>query len=85
MTWLAQLPRGVQPNKLVQNFPRIVNRIAERWAMPVRCEKYMDELLFDTRNGQRQGFAPDIVFEISYLKSLISDIIERRRRAFNPN
>lgn len=83
--WLTQLPRNVQPNGLVQNFPRIANRIAELWEMPLRCEKYIDELLFDTRDNKRQGFPPQIAFEISYLKALISDIMERRRQALNPN
>ena len=85
ITWLAQLPRNVQPTALVEQFPRIANRIAELWAMPLRCEKYVDELLFDTRDNTRQGFPPQVAFEISYLKALISDIMERRRQALNPN
>src|SRR6476620_3915509 len=85
ITWLRHLPRNVQPNSLVQQFPRIANRIAELWEMPLRCEKYLDELIFDTRNNTRQGFPAQIAFEISYLKALVSDIMERRRRALNPN
>ena len=85
VTWLGQLPRNVQPNSLVQDFPRIANRIAELWGTPLRCEKYLDELLFDTRDNKRQGFPPQIAFEISYLKAVISDIMERRRQALNPN
>ncbi len=85
VTWLAQLPRNVHPNALVQNFPRIANRIAELWGTPLRCEKYLDELLFDTRDNKRQGFPPEIAFQISYLKALISDIMERQIQALNPN
>ena len=85
VTWLAQLPRDVQPNALVQHFPRIINRIAELWETPLRCEKYLDELLFETRNNTRQGFPPQIAFEISYLKALMTDIIENRKKALNPN
>ena len=85
ITWLAQLPRNVQPTALVDQFPRIANRIAELWEMPLRCEKYVDELLFDTRDNSRQGFPPEVAFEISYLKALISDIMDRRRKALNPN
>lgn len=85
IAWLGQLPRNVQPNDLVQNFPRIANRIAELWERPLQCEKYIDELLFDTRDNKRQGFPPKIAFEISYLKALVSDIMERRRQALNPN
>jgi hypothetical protein len=85
VTWVAQLPRDVQPKALVQHFPRIANRIAELWETPLRCEKYLEELLFDTRNNTRQGFPAQIAFEISYLKALMSDIMERRRKALNPN
>jgi hypothetical protein len=85
VTLLAGLPRGVQPKGLIQQYPRILNRVAELWEMPIRCEKYIDELLFDTRGGSRQGFAPEVAFEISYLKALVSDFIERRKKALNPN
>jgi hypothetical protein len=85
VTWLAQLPCNVQPNALVQHFPRIANRIAALWETPLRCEKYLDELLFDTRNGKRQGFALKIAFEISNVKALMSESMECRRQALKPN
>jgi hypothetical protein len=43
------------------------------------------ELLFATRDNKRQGFPPEIAFQISYLKALISYIMERRKQALNPN
>jgi hypothetical protein len=85
VTWLAELPRSVQPNALSEQFPRILNRVAELWEMPLRCEKYLDQLLFDTRDGTRQGFAPQVAFEISYLKALVGDIIDARRNALSLN
>ena len=85
VAWLGQLPRNVHPNALVQNFPRIANRIAQLWETPLRCEKYLDELLFDTRDNNRKGFPPEIAFQISYLKALISHIMECRKQALNPN
>ena len=83
--WLAQLPRNVRPNLLMLKYPRIVNRVASLWSRPVQCEKYLDELLFDTRDGTRQGFPAAIAFELSYLKTLVHDLIMQRRIANNPN
>lgn len=83
--WLAQLPNNVQPNALLQKFPRIVNRIAALWGKPLQCEKYLNELIFDTREGTRQGFPPEVAFEISCLKALVNDALEKRRAEHNPN
>jgi len=83
--WLALLPRNVRPNLLLLKFPRIINRIAALWPRPMQCEKYLDELLFDTRDGTRQGFPAAIAFELSYLKTLVSDLIAQRRIAANPD
>jgi hypothetical protein len=82
--WLAQLPRGVQLNALVQNYPRIINRLAELWELPRHCKDYLDDLIFDTRDGSRQGFQPEVAFEIAHLKALITDIIERKNQSRNP-
>jgi hypothetical protein len=85
LEWLSQLPRGVDPKALISKFPRIVNRIASLWKMPLQCEKYLDELIFDTREGKRQGFPPEVAFELAYLKTLVGDILDQRRIAMNPN
>ena len=83
--WLASLPRNVRPKMLMLKFPRIINEISRMWPRPMQCEKYLDELLFDTRDGTRQGFPAEIAFELSYLKTLVQDLINQRRIAANPN
>lgn len=83
--WLAQLPRNAQPKALVQRFPRIVNRIAALWTAPVACDKYLEQLMFDTRDNIRSGFPPEVALEIADLKSLMGDIVNARKKALNPN
>jgi hypothetical protein len=83
--WLADTPRKVRPNMLMLKFPRIVNEITKRWSRPVQCEKYLDELLFDTRDGTRQGFPAEIAIELAALKARLHALIHERRLAANPD
>src|SRR4051812_5809087 len=62
MQWLQQLPAEVQPGGLVQQFPRITNKLADLWARPLYCERYLDALLLDNRD-RRTGFPPDVAKE----------------------
>lgn len=68
MAWLSQLPAEVRPRALAIQYPRIFNKIAELWARPLLCEKYLDELLMDER-GTRQGFPADVATELTALKT----------------
>jgi hypothetical protein len=64
--WLQSLPTDVIPYNLAKRFPRICNRIAERWNYPDLMVPYFDELLLDRRGG-RQGFPMVIASEIAAL------------------
>lgn len=65
--WLAQLPGNMRPASLARQYPRIANKIAELWKLPLYCERYFDELMID-RRGNRLGFPPKIAAEIATLK-----------------
>lgn len=65
--WLQSFPRDVRPYNLAQRYPRICNRMAERWKYPDLMIPYFDELLMDGRGG-RQGFPMTIAMEIADLK-----------------
>ena len=67
--WIAQLPAGTRPLHLAQRFARIANRMAALWEEPVRCRRYLDELMISSRPG-RQGFPPAIAAEIGKLMLL---------------
>jgi hypothetical protein len=68
--WLKHLPRNVEPRALVKQFPRLANDIARLWSDAPVCGKFIDNLLFGTRNGTREGFPYEVAFELSYLKAL---------------
>lgn len=82
--WLLTLPPSLLPKALAKHFPRIANRVARLWAEPVQCERYLDELLFNDRAGNRQGFPPKACMEIMRLKGYILDFLEERRAVNNP-
>jgi len=64
---LAYLEESVRPKELAASFPRIVNRMAKLWKMPREMDRYLEELLADTR-GNRKGFALKILMELSTLR-----------------
>jgi hypothetical protein len=65
--WLQSLPRDVRPYNLAQRYPRICDRMVERWKYPDLMIPYFDDLLMDGRGG-RQGFPMTIAIEIAGLK-----------------
>lgn len=71
--WLKSLPANIQLTALTQKYPRILNRIALLWVNPSACQRYLDELLFNDRSDNRQGFPPKVCLEIMDLKSLVAD------------
>src|SRR6266705_1764844 len=64
---LAYLEESVRPKELAASFPRIVNRMAKLWKMPREMDRYLEELLADTR-GNRKGFPLNLLMELSTLK-----------------
>jgi len=67
LAWLASIEQSARPIKLAAAFPRIVNRMAKLWKMPGLANRYLEELLTDTR-GNRQGFPLNILMELGTLK-----------------
>lgn len=64
--WLYELPAAVRPVETAKAFPRIVNKLAELWKRPSRCDEYFHTLLLDKRGG-RQGFPPAVAMELGTL------------------
>ena len=63
---LASIEESARPKELAAAFPRIVNHMAKLWKMPREMNRYLEELLTDTR-GKRKGFSLDILMELSTL------------------
>jgi hypothetical protein len=69
--WVASLPAAVQPLALLQQFPRIANRLALAWHDQEATAECFDDLLVDRRGG-RQGFPPDVQRELSVLREYVA-------------
>lgn len=66
-TLLPLLPNTAQ-------FPHIGAELTRNWGSPA-CLAYLNNLLRDNRNGERQGFAPGMVSELLFLM----DLLEKHR------
>jgi hypothetical protein len=66
--WMQTLPPTLRPVETAKAYPRIVNRIADLWKRPSRCDAYFQTLMLDSRGG-RKGFPPAVALEISTLAS----------------
>jgi hypothetical protein len=64
---LAQLPARLRLPTLPAAFPHIVNRLAQVWQRPGEFERYMEELLLNSR-VDRHGFPLQIVAELTALR-----------------
>ena len=67
VAFLSSLDQSVRPYQLAVRFPRIVNNVAKLWQQPGQLDRYLAELLIDTR-GNRQGFPLRILTELVTLK-----------------
>jgi hypothetical protein len=67
VAFLSSLDQSVRPYQLAVRFPRIVNNLARLWEQPAKLDRYLDDLLVDTR-GNRQGFPMRILTELVALK-----------------
>lgn len=65
--WAMALPEGQRPVALLDNYPRIANRVAASWAIAAEFTACVDELLED-RRGDRQGFPPEVQNELLELR-----------------
>ena len=72
-TWIAKLPREVQPIELMRSYARIANVMATIWNEPDAMSEYFDELLVD-RRGNRKGFPPDVTGELLKLRAYYVDL-----------
>ena len=66
--WYASLPLAVQPELLRARFPRIANGLAAGWNDRDTTKRYFDELLTDSRGGQK-GFPAALLEELHRLKT----------------
>ncbi len=64
---------AVYPHVLEAKFPRVFSKLLELWETP-RIDAYLQDLLLNSRGGDREGFPPEAAKEIFRLSSYHSDI-----------
>jgi hypothetical protein len=64
---LVTLEGQVSLTALWNQFPRVLNKIAEVWRRPVEADRLFEDLLFDRRGG-RQGFPLTVISELTQLR-----------------
>ena len=71
--WMASLPRAIRPLALLEQYPRIVNVMAQTWSDPPAFRDYMFELLVDRRGG-RHGFRENVRCELLALRAYFDEM-----------
>ena len=66
--WANALPRGLDPQALLRQFPRIANRIANAWDDASAMRLIFDDLLV-SRRPKRTGFPPEVANELLRLRA----------------
>ena len=54
---------GKYPQELERQFPHIFSKILALWNSP-DIDKYLNDLMIDTRDQRRHGFPPDVASDI---------------------
>lgn len=67
--WLAHLPEDFRPTALAEQFPRIVNRLAQLWIDPGLTQHLLDDLILP-RRPDRMGFPPEVMVDLQSLQVL---------------
>lgn len=72
---VLQLIKGKEiyyPYALEEQFPHMLNRIIELWDSP-ELGAYLEQLMLDSRDHQRQGFPPEVATDIMRLGRINSE------------
>ena len=64
--WLGGLPPHVRPNRLIMQYPRLVNLVALEWNNPPVASTLLTDLLNGDRGG-RDGFPATVFRELRAL------------------
>ena len=66
MDWIVALPPTIRPHTTSEQFPRVVNAIAESWDDVPLCMRVLDHMINDYRGGRR-GFPATVQAELGAL------------------
>lgn len=66
MDWVVSLPPNLRPHTACEQFPRVINAIAESWSDLPFSLQVIDHMITDYRGGRR-GFPPSVLAELRAL------------------
>jgi hypothetical protein len=66
MDWVVALPPPIRPHTTCEQFPRVVNAIADSWGDAPLCVRVLDHMIHDYRGGRR-GFPAAVQAELAML------------------
>jgi hypothetical protein len=69
------------PHALEKQFPQMLKKIVELWNSP-GLDPYLQQLMLDTRDHQRQGFPAEVATDIMRLGRINSEQRERAIKNF---
>lgn len=72
------------PAALLACFPRIIDSMANFWGNKVKFDKYIGDLVFSERIDERQGFAPEVLQDIFYMKELHETLYMAAGKSVSP-
>jgi hypothetical protein len=75
---LASLPSKLSLAALIEQYPHVLNRLADVWRQAPVLEREFNELLMDQRGG-RQGFPFNIVLELTALRDFYFRFVQPKR------
>lgn len=75
---LASLPNKVKLTATVEQYPHVLNRLADLWTRPHDLDRAFNDLLMDDR-VDRQGFPFDVVLELTGLRDFYTRFLRPKR------
>ena len=66
--WVESMPAHVQPRELTLRFPRVATALWGLWNEPLSFNKYVEVLLLERRETNRQGFPGGVLRELFLLR-----------------
>lgn len=67
VVWVMELPESVRPKQLALRYARLANKLCKLWGEPLKCERFLDDLMTDRRGG-RKGFPLQVASELATLR-----------------
>lgn len=76
---LSDLPARVRTQALQKRYMRVLEQLARQWDSPRDLRRLFDELIFESRQGNRAGLSFDAIVELTELNDYVKRVKFRER------